>query len=235
MHQREMMKSISIIVALIACVLISSAAVAETKAWGWRGDGTGLFPDADPPVKWDRISETMKGLRTQAEKPKGEGPGSAKPIPYGIVNEWLVLGPVAEEGKFKDLYEKELIPGEANLQPDAGDRVGNLEWKAIRVGGALLYLNNFLGDLTDKAVYVHAYIYAPEKRWVIFRVKSSPGSRGTSPSIWLNGTKLGKPKRRHFFRLQLNQGWNRLLARAIATYKPGLGAYGEGDLVRVRT
>ncbi|HUW55554.1 MAG TPA: hypothetical protein VMZ92_02890, partial [Planctomycetota bacterium] len=60
---------------LTLCLLLGSAVQAETKSWGWRGDGTGLFPDAEAPVTWGRLSSTLAGLTTQAEKPKGDGPG----------------------------------------------------------------------------------------------------------------------------------------------------------------
>ncbi|HUW58834.1 MAG TPA: hypothetical protein VMZ92_19515, partial [Planctomycetota bacterium] len=60
---------------LLACVLVVSPAFAQAKSWGWRGDGTGLFPDAEAPVTWGRLSSTLAGLTTQAEKPKGDGPG----------------------------------------------------------------------------------------------------------------------------------------------------------------
>jgi len=69
---------------------------------GWRGDGTGRYPKADPPVTWSRISQTLKGLRAQATKPKGDGPGDAKPLLCGAVQDWLVLAPVPVEGRERE-------------------------------------------------------------------------------------------------------------------------------------
>src|SRR5438552_18365573 len=34
---------------------------------GWRGNWTGKFPDANPPITWSKLSKQMKGLRCQAE------------------------------------------------------------------------------------------------------------------------------------------------------------------------
>src|ERR1051325_3327671 len=109
---------------LLGAVIASHpwAASAETHAWGWRGDGTGRFPDADPPVKWGRISSTIKGLSTQAEKPTGAEPDKLdRPMSFGTVDEWLVLGPFdAKEGTAKEILDKELVPGEVALRPDVG-------------------------------------------------------------------------------------------------------------------
>src|SRR5262245_57767329 len=126
--QREVMLATAILMTALA-----AAAAAETHAWGWRGDGTGRFPDADPPVKWGRISATLKGLSTQAEKPKGEAPDKlAHPMLYGTVDEWLVLGPIdAKEGKPKEILDKELVPGETALRPDADEKVGSVAWKKV--------------------------------------------------------------------------------------------------------
>ena len=187
---------------------------------GWRGDGSGRFPGANPPVKWGRISGTMKGFHAQATRPKGTGPGEAKPILYGIVEDWLVLGPVAAEGSDKELAQKELIPDEAKLQPDAGDKVGDLEWKPIRVEGSLLYFNRILPDaenLKDKAIYVHTYIYSPRPANVYMRVKAT-----ASATVRVNGEQLGKGSGIVYtWRVQLNEGWNRVLARSLSTRTKG--------------
>jgi hypothetical protein len=103
-------------------------AAAETHAWGWRGDGTGRFPDADPPVKWGRISKTMKDLRDSADRLPEGALAKARTMEQGTVSEWLILGPVAadSEANVKDLVDKEQIQGEALLQPKEGDKVGDV-------------------------------------------------------------------------------------------------------------
>ena len=104
----------------VALVLAGSHAFAQApKVAGWRGDGTGRFPDAKPPLNWGRISETLKGLHGQAAKPKGEEPGDAKPIELGQIVEWLVAGPFdVAGGKLKDELEREWTPNEAACQPE---------------------------------------------------------------------------------------------------------------------
>ena len=59
---------------------------------GWRGDGTGRYPDAVPPTEWCHVAKAVRELSAQARKPKGADRG--KPIADGVVRDWLVLGPV---------------------------------------------------------------------------------------------------------------------------------------------
>ncbi|HUU42539.1 MAG TPA: PQQ-binding-like beta-propeller repeat protein, partial [Planctomycetota bacterium] len=114
--------------------------------------------------------------------------------------------------------EQDLIPGEADLQPDAGDKVGDLEWKLLRVEGSALYFNRILPDakvLKDKAGYVHTYVWSPRAVAVFMRMK------GTSPRVRVNGELLDKASGRFAWRVQLNAGWNRILARSLATRTKG--------------
>ena len=189
---------------------------------GWRGDGTGRFPKADPPLHWGRISKTMKGLRTQATRPKGDGPGNAKPIRYGTVEDWLVLGPVPTgEERVRTLLKKDILPDEAQFRPDAGEKVGKLTWRPIHVEGSLLHLNRILPDarnLKGNAVYAHTYLYAPRANWVFMRVRG-PMKTPALVKMLVNGKGLGKPCGKGTWRVQLKQGWNRILARTLATEK----------------
>ena len=55
----------SVILTTAVAIVLAVPAAAETR--GWRGDGTGHFPDAKPPLKWGRISKTLKEIRNSAE------------------------------------------------------------------------------------------------------------------------------------------------------------------------
>src|SRR5436305_10767958 len=72
--------------------LPASSLAGETNI-GWRGDGTGRFPNADPPLTWGRVSTAVKSLRYQARKPAGNEP-AGKSMADGVIRDWLVLGPV---------------------------------------------------------------------------------------------------------------------------------------------
>jgi hypothetical protein len=57
---------------------MAPAAWATDPASGWRGNGTGLWPNADPPLEWGRTPRgALEGLRAGRNRPQGQGPGEA--------------------------------------------------------------------------------------------------------------------------------------------------------------
>ena len=58
---------------------------------GWRGDGNGRYPAAEPSLNWGCESKAVRELRVQARKPAAGDTG--KPMTDGVIREWLVLGP----------------------------------------------------------------------------------------------------------------------------------------------
>src|SRR5437762_3153588 len=61
---------------------------------GWRGDWTGRFPGATPPLTWSRrVKGITTDLRYQANKPSGEPGKDARPLEYFTIKDWLVAGP----------------------------------------------------------------------------------------------------------------------------------------------
>ena len=46
----------------------------------------------------------------------------------GLVTKWLVIGPFAVHDGIAD-FDKELLSGEANVAPKAGDEAAGLRWK----------------------------------------------------------------------------------------------------------
>ena len=62
------------------------------SANGWRGNGTGLYPDSTAPLEWYRLPKGLiADLRTRAEGPGENAQGTQ--LEKGIVREWLILGP----------------------------------------------------------------------------------------------------------------------------------------------
>ncbi len=181
---------------------------AEAKTWGWRGDGTGLFPDADPPIKWGRLSATIKGLSTQAEKPKDKADGATNSATDGQVAEWLILGPLTSDAAFD----------EASLRPDAGDETAGRTWKNARSDGLLLHANQLLPDLaSEQAVYLHAYMHSKTGGKVLMRMQ---GMGKEDYLVWLNGQNVYQRKTDHsrhaYPTFTFKKGWNRLLVKLFA-------------------
>ena len=231
---------------LLALALLTAACQAAdappAKTYGWRGNWTGLYPDANPPAQWGRIPNgVMAGMTCQAAKPAdGAGP-SGRPVEKGLVREWLLIGPFDVANSAKGLAAEQ-ISGEAELAPQAGDKAGALAWQHAEIEKKpnyevwgtteLDWLNpgEILGFKPNVTAYAFTYLYAPRAGKVVMVVDHSHGLK-----VRLNGTvvydnpdrggALGnyvgisrqKQELVHNkspkFELPLQQGWNRLLLK----------------------
>ena len=188
---------------LTAWVLASAGAGAAESVTGWRGDGTGKYPDADPPTTWSRVSEAVKGLRFLARKPDGEAAGAA--MPDGVVREWLVLGPVAvsEDADIKD----DALPDEAALDPDENQKAGDRTWKRVAVDTAYLDFASLFGGMKENAVaFACTHVYSPAGGAMRMNLTSVGPVR-----VYLNGK--APPPFAGRMKLDLAKGWNRLLLK----------------------
>ena len=185
------------------------------KIVGWRGDGTGRYPNANPPLSWGRVARSVKELSAQALKPKDDAsPARGAAIPDGVIRNWLVLGPLplTEDKKVEDV-----LPNADALSPDADDKGGDLKWRAVSLETGcpdLCAALNIAPDQKGFAAYAHAYVYSPSGRAVAYNLLYQ--GQGIN-RVWLNGKAIydaGKnvdigPGARLV--LPLQKGWNRLL------------------------
>ena len=193
---------------------------------GWRGDGNGRFPAAEPPLVWSREAKAIKELRAQARKPR-EGE-TGKPIPDGVVREWLVLGPVdipAEKRPADDFGTNE-----DQYAPDENAKSGELVWKSATTDTSYVDFRALFNKTLEKpdktpwnpdeetrlVGYAHTWMYSPSGKPVFMNFFNSGTAR-----VWLNGKAInsfGVPANRA--KLPLVQGWNRLLMRVTARTTP---------------
>ncbi len=177
---------------------------------GWRGDGAGKYPAANPPLNWSRTAKSVKNLSSQAKKPKDGETG--KPIPDGVVREWLVLGPVQTPEGFKG---GDLLPDEAQLSPDENDKAGGLVWKKAAMETATIDFKSLVGTADavtgapPRVAYAFTRLYSPAA--VRLHLRLSESWLGEF-KIWLNG-KPPQPGNLGARTLELNAGWNNLLVR----------------------
>src|SRR5512136_3510271 len=83
---------------------------------GWRGDWTGRFSGASPPMEWSRRVKGITGeIKYQAAKPSGEPGRDSFPLEYFTLKEWLVAGPFTMKDPAKDM-EKDFLGGEDRIQ-----------------------------------------------------------------------------------------------------------------------
>ena len=103
---------------------------------GWRGDWTGRYPGATPPLEWSRrATGVTSDLICQANKPGGppRADVTAARIENFTIKDWLVAGPFqATEPEIN--IQHDFLGGETTVTPSEGDRAGNTAWKFLHVG-----------------------------------------------------------------------------------------------------
>ncbi|MFI5379561.1 MAG: PQQ-binding-like beta-propeller repeat protein [Tepidisphaerales bacterium] len=192
---------------LVACAcsaVASPSVLAAGPVSGFRGDGTGLYPDTDPPAAWSRSSAAVRGLRFLSHKPPAAESGS--PMADGVVREWLVLGPVPIAGHDKD---QDVLPDEAGLTPDEGRTTAGRRWQKMACDTAYIDFARLIGKHSDTVAYAFTNIYAPAAGTFRLDITCVGDVR-----VYVNGRK--SPPIGPRFKLDLAKGWNRLLIRAAA-------------------
>ncbi|HUU42845.1 MAG TPA: PQQ-binding-like beta-propeller repeat protein, partial [Planctomycetota bacterium] len=230
---------------LVALGVMTLTCAAFAQTVGWRGNWTGLYPDADPPTEWGRINRGVTTM-TFCSAAKPAGPQKAgQPLDKGLIREWLVIGPFPVEDTVKD-FDTEQIPGEASLEPDEGMKIGELAWKRLELEKQPDYVrwgttelerldvDKTFGKTRNRIVYAHTWLYCEKPGKAAFVVDHHFGLK-----LWVNGKAVyGNPKKAEGFsnyvsisrqkkglvhyrspkvEIELKQGWNRLLVK-VSTY-----------------
>lgn len=181
-----------VLVALMSNCPARAQSAAAPAVFNYRGDGTGLFPKAQPVTEWGRWPKSPTwGLRGQAKKPSdGDAGEKAAAITDGQILDWLVVGPFTAKDPAK-LLDEEFIAGEDKLSPDEGAKAGDLEWKPFKAPAQLssveavvpfINFGKFDGKTFTTAMYAHAYLYSQSKGTIVFQMDQQGPAR-----IWING------------------------------------------------
>ncbi len=193
---------------------------------GWRGNGTGKYPGATPPVHWSRICKQTAALKCSAVIPKDSSTNGALSAGVGFFTEWLAAYPISSAGKTNAIKD-ELVPGEGALAPQESEAVGGTKWKRVQVDSSYIDIMKMYGPMTtQQAAYAQSCLYSekPMKIWLHMRC-----SIGAGAALWLNG----QPKCAFsasnadgggsFLLLDLQAGWNRFLFK----FTPQLGGHSD--------
>jgi hypothetical protein len=216
---------------------------------GWRGDWTGRFLGATPPLSWSRrVHGITTVLRYQAARPSGEPSKDSRALEYFSIKDWLVTGPISVQDPARDI-DQDFLGGEAAVQPTEGGK--GAAWKFLRAdvetqsrhdhneGTCGQSFVDFVfafgkltdgpsvkveGDFTNKVAYAHTYIFSPGEAKVQLQMPFD----GTAGKFWLNGkpTTLDPKNRGKAYDITLGAGWNRLLAKI--TVANGMGKHYSG-------
>ncbi len=182
----------------VVCCLVALSVAAEDTCNGWRGNGTGLWPDAKPPLQWYRLPHgAMEGLRACADRPSGKNVADAPLVEKGLLRDWLVIGPFLV-GDSVDDFDDAPLGDETALEPSADgirlDGEPNRQWRRAAA------------PPDDPMVFGTA-----ELPWLDV-AKVVGISRQT-----LNHQKHPSPR----FDVELKPGWNRLLLKLSTSNHEG--------------
>ncbi|MCY3023450.1 MAG: hypothetical protein NTW87_31095, partial [Planctomycetota bacterium] len=177
---------------------------------GWRGDGSGRYIGATPPVTFERTIVTpISGFRCQAKRPNADEVSGTVVSQYAggyRITEWLVLGPVVPSNPAKPL-DSAAVPNEAALAPDEGEAVGDLKWRRVESVGGVDFGEVFGEKPARKVAYALAYFRSEEA------FRCAMGWEGHDLKQWLNGAPAsGWGGEKH----PIKKGWNRLLVKVVA-------------------
>ncbi len=199
---------------------------------GWRGDWTGKYPGATPPVHWGRTMKQMGDWKCSAAMPKDNLSTSATPAKAGYFTEWLVAVPISSAGKTNAIKD-ELVSGEASLAPQEGDKIGETTWKRVWVDDSCIDIWKFNGPMTtQQAAYAQACLYSekPVKIWLHFE-SSFLGNAWQSAALWFNGAR--QQAALPFLKLDLKPGWNRILFK-VTPRLDGKTDFPQGCYIKCR-
>ncbi|HLX61913.1 MAG TPA: PQQ-binding-like beta-propeller repeat protein [Planctomycetota bacterium] len=212
---------------------------------GWRGDGTGRYPAATPPLEWYRRPKgAFNFLRVQAERPKdnkpltlpspgGRGETTAgELLNMGSIREWLVAGPF-DAKEHKTALEDVSQPDETTLQPALGEALGGKPWKLehVSIGNQsqswarlVLDLALLFGKQEQQEWQNHPGTLDPLVAYACTNIYAPEAMKvllrigGTHPAVWVNGKPVKVPGQWDPSpAVELNAGWNRLMVKAASS------------------
>jgi outer membrane protein assembly factor BamB len=223
-----------------ALVFLSTAAWAQTTV-GWRGNWSGRWPEASPPLTWHRLPRgALEDLRSSAAPPQLGAEQPVESARDGFVRTWLVAGPFPVADSEAE-FDQQQLAGEADLAPAAGDAAGSGAWQPLAMQEIDRYAlgpaelpwvdpGSQLGYAKNQVAYAFTWVHCT-------RPGRAQGvvDHGHGLKVWVNGQEVYRHAERgmaltyytslsrqrydlqHYrspkFSLELRQGWNRLLCK----------------------
>jgi outer membrane protein assembly factor BamB len=200
---------------------------------GWRADGTGRFPAANPPTRWGR---TIKGFYSELQCQAGKRQGPAKAgelLNMGFLRDWIIAGPF-DTKDFKTGIDEVILNDESTLQPQAGDKAGDKVWTPWHISvenqsksdGKLLLdfaqaygktnqqeWQNHPGAMQPWAAYAQTSLWSSAAAQVRLRIEGNSARKA-----WFNGDSVKMPGQWDPSpTVDLKEGWNNLVVKAVSS------------------
>ena len=126
-----MRRRLVVVLLFVPIIAVSRDCPGAEPACAWRGNRTGLWPEASPVLEWSRIPHGAgEGLRCRSSRPAGADANDAAGVEKGLIREWPVVGPFAV-GDAEKNFDDDMLGGASSVQPSAGDKVAGREWKPL--------------------------------------------------------------------------------------------------------
>jgi outer membrane protein assembly factor BamB len=110
---------------------VAAAGPAPTRGWsGWRGDGTGLFPDATPPIAWDLRSGACVRWHTPLPYWSNATPALAADRLFVTVEPHTLVCLATGDGRIRWQQPVSLLDCLPEAERDAGWRLHDAWWAA---------------------------------------------------------------------------------------------------------
>lgn len=225
-------------------LLISGSTLAAEPQAGWRGNRTGLWPEARTVLEWSHIPRgALDGARCRALAEKS---ADGTPIEKGQLTDWLVAGPFADDAA-ETLAALPLGDESALVPPGEGRGVwrpvtapaddptlfgaADLPWFDL---GRTFWPDRKEATPRGQLGYAHTWIHSPRGGPVRIVL-----DHGEGLALWLNGRAAYRsPKQRYglglyvalsrielqhsvpesaHFAAELRPGWNRLLVKVASS------------------
>jgi hypothetical protein len=153
-------------------------------------DGTVKIWEAASPEQvnlWDKQDQEAARRQAAWQRPSGSAPG--------FIQDWLILAPLAleDDQTGAERMERDQLPGEARLEPRAGDCVPvngkEYTWEERHEKEPILDFNRIVGKLCNQAVgYAVCYVISEAERHdLLLQVGSDDQAK-----VYLNGLEVYK-------------------------------------------
>src|ERR1035437_3784744 len=137
-------------------------------SFGWRGNYTGLWPEAKVPTEWSyQAKGVMAELHCSTRVKQNWIIGN---VDDGFLRDWLVLGPFEVADSVKD-FDAAQGEKEGELSPAEGDKVGDRVWQKLEVPAPGRYtfgptelefvdLGKVVEFKLNEVAYAHTYLHS---------------------------------------------------------------------------